>query len=469
MDEWLSSSHSTPTNAPTPGQAMRKLPYEAEQYVINEEHDHTAVAHFDLDSIDFIMPDDLGSGSKAFPPSAYPDNTPALLPNGQNHSFQQHAAQFQSPLLPGQNEKSYNEEHLFHKQRQQQSQNQHLHSSSHSYNQTSSGVRPDAVFTPLVSPAVTPLESQVNTNNGANAPMQTTFEPLTSPALHAQQRNERPSSDRRRPSSATFGPDDYSSGGSTKRRTPHTTPNLAAHPHKSKRSPSLRKPSQAQPVFEQLPDSSYDASMDLPTKSSETTPMLPPQGRKVPMDGSSSGANTPTFSAKNAQGAGPATLMGFTMNRLAESQINTSNSSPTSEPRSGRRDDPVSSRSSLSGHRVSVKQETSSSEPSPAIDPQNGDIQEGTRKREKGPGKKASHKIAEQGRRNRMNQAVHELANLIPQHYHEQVTIPSKATTIELASKYINALLKELDEVKSKLPQDNSHSEATMKKEKRAK
>lgn len=471
MDEWLSSSHTTPNNAPTPGQVLGKtLPsFDNEQFVLPEhERDpqlhENEVAHFDLDSIDFIMPDELAPSLRAFPPLAYPENTPALLPNRPNGTQNQYRSDapvaghaFQSPLLPSQNEESYNEEHLFHKQRQQRSRN---HSSTHSFSQNPAGIRPDAVFTPLVSPAVTPLELQINTNQAHNAPMQTSFEPLTSPALAAQQRQERLPSDRRRPLSATFGHDDYSNGGSTKRRTPHSTPNMAAHPHtKAKRLPSLRKTPQTLVVFEQLPDSSYDASVEASSashtiRSLETTPMLPPQGKRVPIEDSLSGSNTPGY---KGAAAGPATLMGFTMNRLAELQGNTTQLSPSLNPRNGHSREDLTYRSSV-GRRVLVKNETSLSEPSPAIDPQSSDAVEGTRKREKGPGKKASHKIAEQGRRDRMNQAVHELLNLIPQEYHDQVSIPSKATTIELASKYITALLAEIDELKGKqdLPKDEA-------------
>lgn len=68
---------------------------------------------------------------------------------------------------------------------------------------------------------------------------------------------------------------------------------------------------------------------------------------------------------------------------------------------------------------------------------------------EKPPTKKASHKLAEQGRRNRMNQAVHDLGKLIPKLYHDQVTIPSKATTVELASTYIRDLLDRIEEFES--------------------
>lgn len=62
--------------------------------------------------------------------------------------------------------------------------------------------------------------------------------------------------------------------------------------------------------------------------------------------------------------------------------------------------------------------------------------------------KKASHKLAEQGRRNRMNTAVSELGSLVPQIYHNEVTIPSKATTVELASKFIRDLIDEIEDLK---------------------
>ena len=68
---------------------------------------------------------------------------------------------------------------------------------------------------------------------------------------------------------------------------------------------------------------------------------------------------------------------------------------------------------------------------------------------EKPPTKKASHKLAEQGRRNRMNQAVHDLGELIPKLYHDLVTIPSKATTVELASTYIKDLLERIEELEA--------------------
>lgn len=406
-------------------------PFPDDQFLLHQIEESHLQSEFDLDGIDFIVPDDLGANSKAFPPSAFPQNTPSLMPKSNQLPLQ-------LPILPSQNERSYNEEHLIHRQRRAQGttidlphlgflQRQQLQQ----LQQLQLHVRPDAVFTPLVSPAVTPRDLEVNSNNQPYSALQTSFEPLTSPALAAQQASV--NSDRRRSMSSTFGPDEYAPS-LAKRRTPHLTPNLVAHPgQKMKRSPSLRKVPQP---FEALPASSYEAT----TRSSETTPMLPPQGKKVVIDEVTSNANTPNM--------GPATMMGFTMNRLAELQSNQSSSpspslAPVSSklPRKIRRDSNSSTRSGGNGFR-SV--ETSLSETSPVIDAQSGEY--GGR-REKPATKKASHKLAEQGRRNRMNQAVYELSKLIPNDYHEQVSIPSKATTVELAATYIRRLLDEIDKL----------------------
>lgn len=58
--------------------------------------------------------------------------------------------------------------------------------------------------------------------------------------------------------------------------------------------------------------------------------------------------------------------------------------------------------------------------------------------------KREIHKMAEQERRNRLNNALSELASLIPEELKKTVTIPSKATTAELACVYIRQLEKEL-------------------------
>ncbi|CAL9734052.1 hypothetical protein MOSE0_D03532 [Monosporozyma servazzii] len=60
--------------------------------------------------------------------------------------------------------------------------------------------------------------------------------------------------------------------------------------------------------------------------------------------------------------------------------------------------------------------------------------------RVKDDSKKEIHKVAEQERRNRLNNALTELALLIPPELKKTVTIPSKATTAELACLYIRQL-----------------------------
>lgn len=76
--------------------------------------------------------------------------------------------------------------------------------------------------------------------------------------------------------------------------------------------------------------------------------------------------------------------------------------------------------------------------------------------------KKMSHKLAEQGRRNRMNIAIQELDKLIPEKMKIGITVPSKATTVELGCKYINELLTMLNnkdnDMNLLLNIDNNHT-----------
>lgn len=60
--------------------------------------------------------------------------------------------------------------------------------------------------------------------------------------------------------------------------------------------------------------------------------------------------------------------------------------------------------------------------------------------------KKAVHKVAEQGRRNRLNTALNDLNSLLPPELKESITIPSKATTVELACAYIRQLIDSKDD-----------------------
>lgn len=346
---------------------------------------------FSLPDMAFIAPDDLTTHSNAFPPLTSYHNTPALAPKDKAREFLTLPAQ--SPILPGQNEKSYNKEHLYHKQKFRR-------------NRTSE--------TPLVSPALVPLDP--HSNHSAE------FEPLTSPALKAQ--------DRRRSLALT---DEY--GGVSKRRTPHLTPNLSAQ-SKLKRTPSRKG-------LQGLGPASVDNS------ASDSTPMLPPLG-KVPV----------------IQG-GPS-LMGFTMGRLAEQTSGTGPSKSMSLSTSGSSVHALtpsvySANSSMPfnlgmpSHPEVPDSGIYSNDGSPSLQDGDSNMQGNLslsetspmiKSEDRRPAKKASHKIAEQGRRNRMNQAVQDLASLIPQSYHEKVAVPSKATTVELGLQYIVHLLERIEELK---------------------
>lgn len=418
----------------------------------DDRHDDGTVKSEFLDNMDFIVPDDLGAESRAFPPLNFPQNTPSLAAHGRVGIMRNASlpGTIQLPILPGQNQTSYNQEHLFHKQRQQR----HQALISLGGYAPPKHIRPDAVFTPLVSPAVTPLDQPLNNSNVGGQQMVPLreFEPLTSPALKATELHGnlppsliRPglltisSSERIRPLS-TLGADDYSSGSSAKRKTPHLTPNLQAHTtSKHSKSPLINK------GFENLPEASYDNMV----KSSESTPMLPPQSKRVPIEtgSSSTPGSVGPGSHPGSAGVGPGTMMGFTMNRLAEQQSKGINDTPTGKGQKSLRR--LSRSSSQRSVDYSGKPYGSSlSETSPMLEAQQDSGEYMGLRNGKMPTKKTSHKIAEQGRRNRMNNAITELLLLIPPALHETAQIPSKATTVELAAEYITVLLKEIEDLK---------------------
>ncbi|CCK72741.1 phosphate-sensing transcription factor PHO4 KNAG_0L01210 [Huiozyma naganishii CBS 8797] len=64
--------------------------------------------------------------------------------------------------------------------------------------------------------------------------------------------------------------------------------------------------------------------------------------------------------------------------------------------------------------------------------------------------KKEIHKAAEQGRRNRLNNALIQLGNLLPEEMKSTVSIPSKATTAELACLYIQQLQEQVEDLRNR-------------------
>lgn len=293
------------------------------------------------------------------------------------------------------------------------------HDRSHSYHSQThlpASVCPELVFTPLISPMVNP--SDIGIGSAALA----TFEPLSSPALKALSNGEnqyKPPSDydRRRSSLSAFGhsslqgtsEDSVSCGqplNNNKRRTPHGTPILHANQsssilsHGRTNSPATKAQPIAKngpPVFERLPEASVNTR--IPSPAAQAVP-----------------SNDASFELNSA-------FMGFTMRRLADLKNDTEDLR-NSEFSDYNRDNTSPMHKSAFSRSIE--------------DPNKG-----------GPKKNDTHKMAEQGRRNRMNVAVSELGGLIPQKYHDEITVPSKATTIELGSRYIRELVDELEKLKS--------------------
>ncbi|KAK6880905.1 Phosphate system positive regulatory protein PHO4 [Candida tropicalis] len=463
ISQHISVDSNGPSNQNTPGSTSGGVPLPPQTYELGLENMNLFIPEV----LDFDA--DPNHISSAFPPELPTNQTPSLLAVNklkqdeqlQLHQQQQTPPQQQqqtvsqqrrrnprshgssaSPILCGQNDKSYNPQHYYHRQSSSGkifTVNPNENNNSNSNNTTT--VRPDAVFTPLVSPAVTPLE-RGNSGNAFSpqAPIQISFEPLTSPVLKAEPSTLAGSSnvssssasatdDRRRSSSSVYAPT-KDENKQYKRRTPHGTPILQGNKN-SYISPSLKSKSssgnnsQHQFTFEKLPESKLKTDSN-PSKDQD---MLPPSGKPVEING--------------------APLMGFTMGKLAEGNEQKSRqTSPTMSISSSKKSSTKSSRKS-SISKAPAASRSSSEESSPKLSA-------GKKSGEKPATKKASHKLAEQGRRNRMNMAVQELGRLIPQNYHDEVSIPSKATTVELASKYIRTLLEEIDQLKGNSDKNNN-------------
>lgn len=501
IDSEVPSANDTPTSSGALGLVPQPPPVSST----------TNPQSFDLglDTIGFIIPEELNFDtdpnhiSSAFPPQLPADQTPSLLAVNKLKQLQEQQQQQQqqqeqqqqrhhdplselsSPVLPGQNDQSYNPLHYYHRHNSSNKVFVSGKNTGSTVSAPSQHVRPDAVFTPLVSPVVAPLDTNSKTDrensSGHNNPhsssfspqpaLQISFEPLTSPALNAEpstlksksgNKNHKETDDRRRSTSSAYAPS-KDENKQYKRRTPHGTPilqgntgnattiNGSGKPYKS---PITKngKNTQKQDFsfanqFEKLPESTItvkseplEASLDAPPPTppqqqqqqlDDSNPMLPPNGRPIEITG--------------------APLMGFTMGKLAEGGAGTIADKKLVR-RTSSNNGKLSRKSSYSKHRNSVSSSSddsssTSTSTSPRILANNGTNSSG-KKSEKPATKKASHKLAEQGRRNRMNNAVQELGRLIPQSYHDEVSIPSKATTVELASKYITALLKEIEELK---------------------
>lgn len=376
-------------------------------------------------------------------------------------------------------------------------------------------------YTPLISPAIPPLE-RVSSAGRSRKPG---FSPLTSPALDFQYNHGGSSSSLRQKrkddqaeiSSSPEAGDGYGRyNGSYKRsKTPSSTPLITPvgssnginssripssayafskskfmHRHRAGRHSSPNtinssnfgsrrnsqqsiKSNQESAVFEPLPDEM----------------MLPPSGSQHSRKSSktTATANTGSFLGRSTSlkitqssstsgdgpAATPATLMSFPISsdhsarnspRLLASDnvfvnpnhnMNSAQSSPVILPSSSStilQQQQQQEQLKRVNSKVSIASTTNSVRPSPRIDPQQRThirhlSDTGSRPRRRSSSslrstskKKINHKLAEQGRRNRMNVAIQELDGLIPSSMKDASMVPSKATTVELSSKYIRIL-----------------------------
>ncbi|KAG7928146.1 hypothetical protein KL925_001446 [Ogataea polymorpha] len=399
-------------------------------------------------------------------------------------------------------------------------------------------VRPNDVFTPLVSPAVTPLEHAVNPPYGTgyqqavqdeNVHKKVGFSPLTSPALEFQSsrfpsqvnsatgfRQKRRDENTSNMSSPVPGDDGARRTSYKRSKTPNGTPLFGpANPNgfqqqqsgpsaRIKQSPSVKPSSpvvsgarrsygsrnksyssQSQNFFDMLPESATSNDLMLPpsnapTKEEDFSAMeLPsrsysqegePDNKPVNMDTANPSAATPAammsfalakLSAKNS----PRIIAKDNVLKNPNHNATSAQSSPVILPSSSSfllQDNqhlPSATVPPLHINGASKSSSRSSSLKTSPVIQNNDDTQpsqspEGvyyTKARSNSGGsskssqtdRKMTHKLAEQGRRNRMNVAIQDLEKIIPDALKNEVAVPSKATTVELSSKYIQILQKE--------------------------
>lgn len=304
-----------------------------------------------------------------------------------------------------------------------------------------------------------------------------------------------------------------SSGTSTRRSRTSTTPVLAAQARVTKSSPLIRPPrkksSQTLQQQQRDNDSGSNDSISPQDQTSLQDIVMPPPQSTRKISTSSSSSTSPAISAAPVT---PASLMSLAPR--SSPKINSQQSHGTTEERLNeaiRATTAVSSRSSRSStaSRHSIRGSPQLSEArrlsiSPMIKPKVSKTPNGSmnakspsispRMTVSNPGsedlsqvlasksnyqnilegrhnelglqypvqlsndvtsKRTSHKIAEQGRRNRINRALSELAELIS----TDIPSNSKASTVENAIEYIKKLQNELKSLKEQVNKDASNSD----------
>ncbi len=395
------------------------------------------------------------------------------------------------------------------------------HVPSMSKSSSRSTALPGDEYTPLISPAVTPVERVSSVGKARKVG----FSPLTSPALEFQQYHSKSASLRqKRKEHQDDRTGDLSRRGSAssfkRSKTPSTTPLMgpmngripsAAYAYGKSTSKYLyRHPLGSKHVQQQHQQQqhqrrrssqnslkSQDGAFDV--LSDEL--MLPPSSQQNEQGsgdqaGRRSTHNSQTETSKGPAFATPATLMSFPLsgphharnsprlmtndNVFANPKHNATSaqSSPVILPSSSsaillqqqqqqqkhlqqkqrqRQKFLVQGSREMSGEQssptVNVKDDTDGSPTWPST--RRGSASSG----KSNSSKKMNHKLAEQGRRNRMNVAIQELDNIIPDTYKDGSLVPSKATTVEMSSKYIRDLQAENRQIRKELEQAKAQLE----------
>ncbi|CDK25328.1 unnamed protein product [Kuraishia capsulata CBS 1993] len=371
--------------------------------------------------------------------------------------------------------------------------------------------KPEVIFTPLISPAVTPLDS--NRNKSLSAQGNGNFSPLTSPALEFQHPRSPVMRTKRSPNSmgsSSVSPPipshDEASLKTKKPKTPASTPLVgpSLSGRMAKQSPVIKaRRGGYTPSLKRQSSSSFHGSsrsssvISMMTPSSVSTQdtevalpdaelMLPPPVPRKERQTTSpeEDERISSTSSETMRPATPAMLMSFTMQKLQQNQNSERNLQQTSQSQSPLKSHPHSNSHdnlndpAYNGNVVFANpRRHSSTQSSPVILPSSSSMttltnvksstsvddhpiehtrsdsvhsNSGSRSyvEEKMPDKKVNHKLAEQGRRNRMNVAIQELEQLIPEPLRKTVVVPSKATTVELASRYIAHLQEQIRQMR---------------------
>ncbi|AMD20661.1 HDL083Wp [Eremothecium sinecaudum] len=336
----------------------------------------------------------------------------------------------------------------------------------------------DDIFSPMVSPMVAPWKSVSNTpflnantlhttqntpylqteNKAAGAHLlkdKKTFSPLSSPALKAVKGC--------RSNSFSLPEASITSGKSRSKRTPHSTPYMAASSGKVVKQSPLVGPRKA-PSPPRMKSSAWDDMLRLPGPSISTQST---QHYAASLGSASEGTpHSHSAVSTSSMGTGDepqpmeeqqhsSSMVNFTQ-LILPSNNNTSRTSPPSDGKAIR----ATESAVFNARKYSVNADNDVNQPhskangnskSNAYSAKN--LQDPMLKKRDARSttadnyqnddeytKKEVHKAAEQIRRNRLNNALLELNSLIPQEMKETVQIPSKATTVELACKYIKQL-----------------------------